>query len=173
MLVAGSLLAVAATGADLLAASASAEAKHPAIQHAVRAASTPVAPIAKLLVTPAAGGDHSVFTVHFIAKQRTGLYDGEAHTYSLTAGPVRYRSGCVDAVSLVPRPDADDEPMAVHLVPSEGGHQWCIGDYSGEVSETVGPGCGPVATGSPTACPMFVVLERIGNFRFKVSAQYP
>jgi hypothetical protein len=127
-----------------------------------------LAPIPRLHVTPASGSATTVFTIHFDARQASGRSDGSMHAYTLNAAPQRPARGCVTAVTFTAYATAAGESLAIKLVPGRFGRRWCSGTYTGEVGETVGPGCGPVTDG-PVACPMYVLLERIGTFRFTVS----
>jgi hypothetical protein len=126
-----------------------------------------LAVIPRLRVTPASGRATTVFTIHFDARQPSGRSNGFMYAYTLNAAPQRPARGCATAVTFAPRATAAGQSLAVKLVPSRFGRHWCKGTYTGEVGETVGPGCGPVTDG-PVACPMYMVLERIGTFRFTV-----
>ena len=132
-------------------------------------AQQPVVPNPRLRVTPASGEAGTDFTVHLTARQPTGISGGEKHDYTLSATPARPARGCVRAVSVPLHVARVDQTMAVRLAPGKLGGHWCEGAYSGEVSEMIRPSCSPVMSGGAVACPMFVVLEHIGSFRFAVT----
>jgi len=128
------------------------------------------AKVPRLRVTPARGGVHTTFAVHFTAPDPSGVQGARQVSYELSAAPRRSRRGCIESVSARPVAQRAGQAVVVRLVPRRLGGRWCSGTYSGEVDEIVGPYCAPPQAGQvPAPCPEFAtVLRRIGTFRFNV-----
>lgn len=130
----------------------------------------------KLRVNPARGPVHTTFTVHFTAPVPSGRTATEVHGYRLTAAAAHRRRGCIDTVDLHPVANAAGEAMAVRLVPRRLGGRWCAESYTGQVTETSGPACGP-STGArpailcPAALPRHYMstIATLGRFSFRVT----
>jgi hypothetical protein len=139
-----------------------------AVTTALAATAIAASPL-QLVVAPASGHRSTTFTVHFVAPAASGIYGTTTHGYSLVATGPRQRSGCTDSVALAPVASSAGEAMAVRLRPARG-QRWCGGRFTGHVDESSRPNCGPpVAERSEFECPQFVLVDRIGDFRFKVA----
>ena len=126
----------------------------------------------RLAVSPASGHPRTTFTVHFTAPARSGTNGSQTHGYHLSASPATRRSGCINSVSISPIATADREQMAVRLDPAKLGGRWCAERYSGAVTETTQPTCGPPVMAAPSrsgiVCPQYIALTTIGQFGFRV-----
>ena len=136
---------------------------------AVASAATPSSG-SKLRVTPASGKPSTTFTVHFTAPGPSGTSGGTTRSYSLTASPAHAGHGCIDSVGVAPQPTRSDQAVAVKLNPRGLGGRWCASTYSGRITETIRPSCGPpVNTSDGVACPEYIAIAPIGTLKFRVT----
>lgn len=116
-----------------------------------------------VVVSPAAGGPHTRFTVTFRTPAAAGSTGLQRSTYQISAS-THAASGCRSSVSHTITYAAKNQKEHVRLGPGNSG-RLCAGTYKGSVVLIRTPMCGP-----PTmACPAYAAPgQRIGTFRFRV-----
>jgi hypothetical protein len=137
---------------------------------AVGATSSAAGVSAAVTVTPATGGPRTVFTVRFVAPERTGAFGSQRRwdALSLAHAGSAPGSSCVSAAALKLAAAAGGSPLRLRLDPRRLGSaaRWCEGAYDGVIREYEAPLCPPA-----TACPQYIlVVGVVGRFHFTVHA---
>jgi hypothetical protein len=115
-----------------------------------------------VLVSPSSGTPRSVFTVSFLVPLQSGAVGATRRNYQVSAQSVSdlTPTSCAATFSTTAAVSSAGVRVSVHLHPS---HNWCLGTYTGRVSETVTPVCAPTQP-----CPQYMMLHEIGSFTFLV-----
>jgi hypothetical protein len=133
----------------------------------------------RLSVTPRTGETTTTFRVPFTARlASTGpstLSGQQRVRYTVSAAREAGASerGCADSYSATVFVAKAHERVTARLNQVAVGRKWCVGGYSGKVSEIITPACGPIVAQperrrAAGACPQYIVAEPIGTFHFTV-----
>jgi hypothetical protein len=115
-------------------------------------------------VIPAAGTPTSTFVVSFISPGRTGVIGTKRLLEKLTAVSATPRKGCLSEVESSVPAARSGQRVHVRLDPFVLGGRWCIGRYTGKITELQTLVCPPGAF-----CPTYVrLLGTVARFNLVV-----
>ena len=131
------------------------------------AASISESPLERVTVTPARGAPATTFTVSFRTSDRTGPTTGIYETLSGNATSMGL--DCVTNFNVRTPAAAAGAKVRVTLNPRRLGGSWCLGSYSGRITEIQTSSCS-----TARLCPLYLLSEReLGTFRLRVHTSTP